>query len=420
MNNHIRLQIFFLLLCFNMTVFTADAFDASDMDIHGFLSQGYLQTDHNNFLAKTEDGTLQFNEFGLNFTTRLSDKLTAGIQFFGRDMGTVGNDEIRVDWALMNYKWKDWAGLKVGKMKVVYGLYNETREIDMLRTSILLPQSVYVESYRDSTASIKGIGLYGSLPIESIGDFSYEFQFGVAPFLEGDGVSQTMENKQSRYNLKIENIDSRNAFAYGITWDTPLQCLKFRYSSIEVNNLESSGRVSITIPADTNNDGIISPGEGIPVTDFKAEAPLVRFNILSGEFFVKNFILKAEYMEMDNRQVFQIGPVTSMQNTPFMGWYVAGSYRLNEIITIGLSYSEFYPNSNDKSGDTQLAIGRKDFQGWQKTYTVSTKFDVNRFWIFKFETSYNDGFGAMQPVYNDPAKLEPYWWLFAAKATVSF
>ena len=32
------------------------------IDIHGFISQGFLKSDRNNFYAKTEDGTFRFNE----------------------------------------------------------------------------------------------------------------------------------------------------------------------------------------------------------------------------------------------------------------------------------------------------------------------------------------------------------------------
>lgn len=384
------------------------AFDTELVKIHGFLSQGFLQTDHNNFLAETEDGTIQFNEFGINFSTQLTDKLQAGVQFFGRDMGTVGNDEVRIDWAFMNYRWKDWAGVKIGRMKMIYGLYNDTREIDMLRTSILLPQSVYVEVYRDSMAAMKGVDLYGNIPVKYLGSLSYECAYGVGSFKDGDGVSQAIENYNAAYKLKVQNLDSDYAYAYGITWDTPLEGLRFRYTGLEINGLSASGSAYLPLP------------NGTVVNSFNLDYDLVRFFVASGEYVLGNLTLASEYMEMDLRATNVMGPVTAFRNTPYQGWYVSGNYRFNDIFTLGLSYSEFYNNSNDKDGKLQVAAGRKDYQTWLKTYTVSTRFNINDFWLLKLEASYNDGFGAVQPVYNAPADLEPYWWLFAAKATVSF
>lgn len=420
MKKYIMLSVICLLLVCNVSPYSCFAFDMDSIKIHGFLSQGYLQTDHNNFMAETEDGTFQFNEFGLNFTTRLSDNLTTGIQFFGRDMGSIGNDEIKVDWAYLDYRWRDWAGLRVGMSKMVYGLYNETRELDMLRTSVILPQSVYVETYRDSNVSVKGFDFYGYLPVKHMGDFSYEFQYGLLPFKNGDGVSQSIESANFSNTLKVESLDSDSAYAYALTWEPPLEGLKLRYSGFEVNGLIAKGRTPFkTLPGDANHDGVISPGETVPADTFVVDFKLVRFSIASCEYTFKDLVLAAEYMEMDLRRTVTLGSSTAY-NFPYQGWYLSGSYRFNPLFSLGLSYSEFYPNAKDKDGDKLVATGKKDFQAWQKTYTVSTKFDINQFWLFKLEASYNDGFGAVQPVYNDPAKLEPYWWLFAAKATVSF
>lgn len=406
MNIRILLSVFFLIIL--STGNSAYGLEPSDIKIHGFLSQGYLQTDHNNYLASTEDGTFQFNEFGLNFKTRLTDDLKAGIQFFGRDMGTVGNDEVRVDWAFLDYRWRDWAGLRIGKPKLVFGLYNEIREVDMLRTQVLLPQSVYVEVFRDALASIKGIDFYGDVEGGAFGDFSYQFQYGALTLNKGDGASQIYENNQSAFKVRINEIESDMTWALALTWDTPLNGLKLRYSTVQVDGLRLSGSASASI-------------QGIPVSTFAADLQGPgRFEVVSAEYTRGNLILAGEYMEVDSCYLYQYGPIKILRNSPLMGWYVSGSYRFNDLFSLGLSYSEYYPNANDKDGSTQVASGRKDFQGWQKTWTASTRFDLNRFWVFKLEASYNDGFGASQPAYNNPADLEPYWWLFAAKATVSF
>ena len=90
----------------------AFAGDVGDVEIHGFISQGYLWTTDNNYLADTEKGSFEFNELGINFSTWLSADLRAGIQLFARDLGTIGNDEITIDWAYADYHWRDWLGLR--------------------------------------------------------------------------------------------------------------------------------------------------------------------------------------------------------------------------------------------------------------------------------------------------------------------
>ena len=92
---------------------------SSDVDIHGFISQGYLKSENNTlWFTDTEDGTFQFNEMGINFMTNVSDGLQLGMQFFARDLGELGNDEIVVDWAYADYFYRKWLGIRAGKIKI--------------------------------------------------------------------------------------------------------------------------------------------------------------------------------------------------------------------------------------------------------------------------------------------------------------
>ncbi|MFH2000258.1 MAG: hypothetical protein ABIK28_11295, partial [Planctomycetota bacterium] len=82
------------------------------INIHGFISQGFMRSNHNNYLTSTKDGSYQFNEVGLNFSTELTENLHAGLQFISRDLGRFGNNEIKLDWAFFDYRWRDWLGVR--------------------------------------------------------------------------------------------------------------------------------------------------------------------------------------------------------------------------------------------------------------------------------------------------------------------
>ena len=151
---------------------------SKNIDVHGFISQGYLQSDGNNVFADTEEGTFQFNEVGLNFSTDLTDRLRAGLQLFSRDLGDLSNNEFELDWAYGDYRWRDWLGFRAGKIKIPYGLYNETRDIDLLRTSIFLSSSIYYEGERDLVNAFQGIVLYGDIAFNQFGNLSYQLQWG--------------------------------------------------------------------------------------------------------------------------------------------------------------------------------------------------------------------------------------------------
>lgn len=397
------------------------AYDAGSVQIHGFLSQGFLQTDENNYLAETKDGTFQFNEFGINFSTELTENLRVGVQFFGRDLGPEGNDEVKLDWAFMDYRFKDWMGFRVGKMKLDYALYNETREMDMLRTSIMLPQSIYTELWRDTFATVKGVGIYGTIPAGKAGSFAYSAQIGALPLSEEGGFAAAMEDSLSVFKTDVTNVDCDYAYTLNLTWNTPVDGLRTKYSFYEVQGFNASGKVSGMIPYDLNRDGVISAGEGLPVSSMSYETPVFRGYFVGLEYTLGDFILAGEFTDGDFNSLINMGyGFTKRPPLPARGWYVSGSYRFTDLFSMALTYSDYIPNMYDEDGNQQVKAGKNDFEAWLKTWTLSTRFDFNENWLLKLEASWNDGFGAYDSMGNSSADLEQYWWLFAAKATVSF
>ena len=123
----------------------ASALDVGGVAIHGWASQGFVQTPKENPwpVKGAGHGSFEFNDYAINASMQFTDNLHAGIQLFGQDRGYYGNDKIQIDWAYVDYRAFDWLGLRGGKVKMPHGLYNETRDNDMLRTFIFLPQGIY-------------------------------------------------------------------------------------------------------------------------------------------------------------------------------------------------------------------------------------------------------------------------------------
>ena len=137
----------FIILLFGATLYAQQQgtfFD--DFRIHGFVSQGFLKSSANNFLAQTSNGTFQFNEIGVNVTYSALDNLRFGAQLLSRDLGNVGNNGVLIDWALVDYSWQDWLGIRAGKIKMPLGFYNEYRDLDLARTNIFLPPDFFTSS----------------------------------------------------------------------------------------------------------------------------------------------------------------------------------------------------------------------------------------------------------------------------------
>ncbi len=130
-----------------------DAPDSSGplgIEIHGFVSRGFIKTTSNNYLAEdSTKGSFEFSEVGINFSKQLTDRMRVGMQLFTHDLGPLGNYRTRFDWFYLDYRFWDFLGVRAGRTKLPFGLYNENNDIDAARVPVLLPQSVYPVSNRD-------------------------------------------------------------------------------------------------------------------------------------------------------------------------------------------------------------------------------------------------------------------------------
>src|SRR5712671_6813365 len=131
------------------------------LDVHGFISQGFLLTSANDYLADTSRGSFEFSEVGLNLTLPATDRLTLGVQIFSRKLGPLGDYRATLDWYYLDYHWRDWLGIRAGRVKLPFGLYNDSSDVDSARTAVLLPQSVYPAENRDFLLAQTGVELYG-------------------------------------------------------------------------------------------------------------------------------------------------------------------------------------------------------------------------------------------------------------------
>lgn len=74
------------------------ALTSDPIDVHGFVSQGFILTSKNEYLAHSKRGSVEFSEVGLNLTKSLTEDLRLGVQFFAHELGPIGNFDPQVDW----------------------------------------------------------------------------------------------------------------------------------------------------------------------------------------------------------------------------------------------------------------------------------------------------------------------------------
>ncbi len=383
---------------------------------HGIVSQGYMNSTEYNYLAPTVDGSFAFNEFLLNVSAPVSDNLRVGAQLMSRNLGSSGNENVVLDWAYGDYRWRDWLGLRVGKVKTPFGLYNQTRDVDMIRNSILLPQAVYTESMRNVMNGFEGGSIYGSFEIGDANSFEYDAFVGTVD-VERDvwpvsELTQLILANVYGSALPLTGYRSETKAVYGgaLRWNTMVEGLRFGASWFHG---ELSGIGTFSSPL-----GPIDP-------EFHMDA--TPWYVLSAEYTTDRLLLAYEFnrafvdMELKGL-VVPTGLTPPLPTTTTMdldlkdrrgGWYGQAAWQWNDTFQIGGIFAMYYPDYTVREGD--------GFDYKQRDIALTLRADVTDNWLLKIEGHAMQGVGDVESTLNDGIALtEEDWYLFIAKSTFYF
>lgn len=144
----------------------AYAQSGSKVEIHGFGSWTFGDTDGNLYTVGSPDGKYDNVEFALNVSARPMEKLSLVAQIFlesGNDFegDGDGDDEVELDYAFAEWFFSDALKLRIGRVKHPFGLYGEVFDVGTVRPFQLLPQSIYGPNGFTAKA-YNGVGLTGS------------------------------------------------------------------------------------------------------------------------------------------------------------------------------------------------------------------------------------------------------------------
>ena len=423
-----RATLIFLLGILLSTGGPASAFEIPPVTIHGFLSQGYLKSTENDFLSvSTEDGTFSFTEMGVNFSAQMTEKLRLGLQLFSRDFGPEGNFDVILDWAIGEYHWRDWLGLRFGKVKLPVGFYNQGRDVDMLRTSIFLPQAIYHERLRDMMNAFVGGELYGNLPLSVCGDLDYELYGGTLDLDDSiilknfilRGASQGMPSG-SRVSLTDLDVEVEYLAGGALRWNTPLNNLRLGFSILTTKS-DMNADLITSIPF-VPQMAVLQMTSQLPVD---VEMTVNYSYVASAEFSLWDLTVTGEYFyqNSDIRTNLDLGipgvPSLMEIEQNHTGYYGQIAYRFCSWFEASTYYCEYYPIADDRSGDSYAAKGQPNFLAWHKDLALSLRFDITSYWLIKLEGHFIDGAASLERA-GEAEDAERRWGLFAVKTTFNF
>ncbi|HTL12825.1 MAG TPA: porin, partial [Bdellovibrionota bacterium] len=316
--------------------------DSSAFQFHGFLSQGAIKTTDNNFLLQSKTGSLDYTEAGLNFTKGLADSLRMGMQLFVQRLGSGTSLDSKLDWAYMDYHPNDRFGIRFGRVKTPFGLYNDVVDIDSARVPILLPQSVYPASNRNFFLAEDGAEIYGYTGTGSAGALEYRLYGGTmaVPFTNTVGAP-----------IAFERLDTPYLIGARLMWDTPLEGFHVSTSLQTLRfdiNLQAGGTTEVSLK--------------FPATLW----------VTSLRYSHNDLAITAEYERIferindsTNTALFKNGATLAH------GGYGMVAYRFTDWLQPGLYFSTSLPNLN-------LTSGRESHQD---DLALTLRFDINPYWI---------------------------------------
>jgi len=359
-----------------------------DLEIHGFASEGFLASTKYNYLGDTTRGSFNFTELGLNASFNPFPHTRVAAQVFSFDVGQAGKYDLALDYALIEYTFNEYFGIRGGRIRRPEGIYNDIQDIDLTRTSVLLPQGMYDTRFRDFYLALDGGEFFGTIPLRTAGSLSYELYGGVQhPQLDG-GLALEIANLPPYYRL-VE-LHSPKIGGGQLWWNTPWKGL----------------RAGVALNYD--RDLVYKDTIGI---QSNVSAAVQHYSL---EYIWNSWTFQAEYYRSVDYDNISGGgaPNLSLHVEP-ESWYAGASYRFNKWMEVGTYHSEYFYGAGGPG-----AVVPSD--NYQKDTALSLRFDVKESWIFKIEGHYILGTGQLYDAVNNPTRGGGGWWLIALKVTYSF
>jgi hypothetical protein len=204
-----------------------DAVSATDpperVQLFGHLTQAYGESARGSIQGAVDGGTTDLRKIAVQFRWEKSSSDVVVVQLSherrGGDIFFPEQDELVIDWAFYERRLGPDSSLKVGRLNVPLGIYNEIRDVGTLLPFFNLPISFYA-GVLSSAETVDGLSI------------SHTFRPRSAWALEADlylgGWDTFQQRVDPQVRFGIRNLEARAEDGLGVQlWlDTPLHGLR--------------------------------------------------------------------------------------------------------------------------------------------------------------------------------------------------
>jgi hypothetical protein len=328
-----------------------------NIQIHGYTTQGFIYTTQNNWnTTQSSDGSAAWTESVMNVSAVPIPKLRLGVQPRYFLLGTTFNT-ITLDWAQADYKVNEKFGARVGKVKTPTGLLNEVQDIDPAQLWVLLPQSVYAITSRNSVLSHYGGVVYGTFNLgEKMGKLEYDAWAGQRILSGNDGIYLALRDR----GINLPNGSTGPMYGETLIWHLPLQ--------------------GVTVGGSLDHEHVAGQVQTATTTGSYEPGPFYQPYIFA-KYEYNKVMLAGEYTRQSlSKTITYVGAPTTQSQKDQRSFYVMGSYRVSEKTTAGMYYS----STIDRGMPVSAAR-------YQKDWAITVRHDFNTYLYAKVEQHFMDG-----------------------------
>lgn len=379
--------------------------------LHGFAGQGATYTDHYNVFGTSRDVSLDFREIGLTSSLKPFPNLLVSAQGLYRDAGGSDEQGVRLDFAQADYSAPLFdsslvLGVRGGRVKIPFGLYNDTRDMMWTRPSVMLPQSVYFDTLalRQAMLAADGGVFYGHF---TEGDHRFGWEFLAAE--------------------PQDNTGGTPEFLSGVA-NQPLA----PKSASQVKSAIGKSPPKFAIPGVINTPGDIPSAEGRfggrPMLmgrafyewmggrakamfsivdldrDFTSTSPFYRngntrvtYPLFSAQYNAEKWSLTGEYGWVNTSRAGYQGFLRNLptwQSNTSENFYVQGEYRFTPTFSAVLRYDVLHLNRDDRSGKELSRLSGGEFPAsrfFARDLTVGVRWSFARNFLWAADYHYVNG-----------------------------
>lgn len=350
----------------------AGAAQVGPVTVHGFISQGYINSDGNDYIGYTRNGSFDFFEAGLNGFVQPFPRTFISAQVLSRNIGEaiMNEEDFVLDYAMLGINLynseRTSLSFGAGRVKTPYGLFNDARDNPRGRNSVFLPQAFYSEYSRNYSMRTEGFRLelnhHGDF-----GDLRLEWVYGKSLYNEHDNaleiVARILQVDESQVTSLSYGTDNRSV--YRMIYDTPDNRLRLSLSYFKGNS-----RVAAS--------SAFSSGKA---------ASKFYIPVLSLQYFMDDWTLTAEYTRSRHDDYAYLNILGTayldqqLYHNKTIDYYIEAMYHFNSRLSALYRHEVYQVDKDDPT--TPL------FHHFSHVFGVN--YDISRNWMVRAEMQFIDG-----------------------------